>query len=297
MNEHLLIDVKNLLYRVAFTSESDLEFKKSGHHPINIALHLLGYYNRNFSPNNIHIFWDCDRNDIWRKKLLPTYKESREPSIKFGNMSSKIEELSSICIKLFCNMGFRQYYKSHMEADDLIYAFCISEKSSMVIVSGDSDLKQIIYRYDNVKLHNPFSRNKIEEKPMHDPVVLKSLIGDKTDNIDGYHMVGKVTAAELCESSDKMSEFFKSPKAVVKDGDNKLLVGQNRFNENVKIIDLSQCDWLQDNIDYINKIKLKPVKFDIKTIKELIIKCKLRGVLADISKNIAPFKRLTEHGS
>ncbi len=296
---HLIIDAKNMLYRAVYSARSDKQFKNSEYHPINIVLHILTYYREKFNPEQLHVFWDSPREVTWRRKLSPTYKGNR------GSHDEKIVNglinLTEVSIMLFNNMGIRQYYRSMMEADDLIYAFCkLNPKESSVIVSSDSDLTQISYCFKNVSVYHPSKkRDKIEPRPKNDPVIQKCLIGDKSDNIAGYHRVGKITASRLTENTEKLHEFFLSEKAIVQDRSSgqRVLVGPKRFLENLQLIDLSLCPYLLDNLEYVLGKQFKPVKFDLKAVRNLISKYKLRGVTADIPRYISPFKKLVRESN
>lgn len=297
--EHLLIDAKNMLYRATYTALGDRRFKDSGHHPINIVLHFMHYYLDKFNPTNIHVFWDTRRDKTWRKAVLPNYKENRvdSPQRSDGDVDGTIVSLTESCTALFKDMSIRQYYKEGMEADDLIYAFCRTNRSSrIIIISSDGDLKQIPFNYQNVDIHHPLNKkgSLIEDRPTTDPVMYKALRGDRSDNIDGYHGVGDIKATLLAEDVRARQLFFESPKAIIKDGDERPVVGSKRFEENLRIIDLSMCPGLAENMTYIMRKQFKPVQFNLDNIRETISKYKLRGVTADLSRYVIPFKKLAE---
>ena len=133
-----------------------------------------------------------------------------------------------------------------------------------------------------------------EEVPDLDPVILKCFVGDKSDNIYGYYRIGPVKARVLVEDAQARHEFFQSDKARAKVGDDIELVGDERFKRNLLLIDLSLCPHLLDNMMHISRRQFKPVKFDLSTVRDLISKYKLRGVTADISRYVGPFKKLIE---
>lgn len=301
MCKHLLIDAKNMLYRAVYVAAYDKNFKKSGHHTINIVLHFLTDYLNKLKPEQIHIFWDSPRSETWRKQLAPTYKDGRgggvADKITESEITSAINNLIEVCMSLFKNMGFRQYYKEHMEADDLIYAFCkVNHCSPIVIISSDKDLLQIIYQYPSVKIHSHLSKHGeyFEPVPTIDPVMFKCIVGDKSDNISGYYGIGPVNGKILTEDLKARNEFFKSDKAQVKVLDEIKVVGDQRLEENLRLVDLSLNPYLLDNVMYILRKQFQPVVFDLKQIHHLISKYKLRGVTADISRYVGPFKRLVE---
>jgi 5'-3' exonuclease len=299
MHKHLLIDAKNMLYRAVYVAAYDKRFQTSGHHTVNIVLHFLSSYLNKLKPQQIHIFWDSPRSDTWRKQICPEYKEGRGGGGKVtaGEVSQSVNELIEVCMQLFKNMGFRQYYRSEQEADDLIYAFCkLNSRDSAVIISSDKDLLQITYHYPYTKIHSHLSKNKnyFEPVPELDPVIQKCLVGDKSDNIDGYYRVGPVTAKILTEDAEARSEFFNSEKALAKSGGHIQVVGDQKFKENLQLVDLSLNPYLLDNIMYVSSKQFQEIKFDLKQVHQLISKYKLRGVTADISRYIGPFKKLVE---
>lgn len=295
--KHLLIDAKNMLYRAIFAAESDVNFTKSGHHPINVVLHFIHSWNINFKPDQIHIFWDADRKKTWRREICESYKSHRKNKPRLEEAQDKLGDLSPACISLFKEMGFRQYYRSKQEADDLIYAFCrMNLSDEIIIVSSDGDLKQIPYRFRNVKVHNPLSKNRqIEPIPEVDPVIYKALTGDKSDNIEGYYLIGEVKATAMCKDHPALQEFLGSDKAIIKINGEKKIVNEKRFIDNLKIIDLGLCPELMQNMLYIIKTQSKPTSFNLAKIKRIVVKRKLRGVLGEIHRYISPFKKLGEN--
>lgn len=297
MCKHLLIDAKNMLYRAVYVAAYDKKFKSSKHHNVNIVLHFLNNYFIKLRPEQIHIFWDSPRSQTWRKQICPSYKEGRNGSNKISaeEVSESVNELIEVCMFLFKHMGFKQYWRPEQEADDLIYAFCkLNSNDTSVIISSDKDLLQIIYRFPNVRLHSHLSKsdNFFEEVPKLDPVILKCLVGDKSDNIEGYYKVGPVTASVLVEDAKARFDFFNSEKAIAKISGEIEQVGNRKFRDNLNLVDLSLNPYLLDNIMYISDRQFQEIKFDLSEIRNIISKYKLRGVTADISRYISPFKEL-----
>jgi 5'-3' exonuclease len=292
--DHLCIDGRNMLYRATFAALGDVRFRANGHHPVNIVLHFLHYFLSRFNPTQVHIFWDGPRGEIWRKRHAPTYKDNR-PTDDNDEPSTKIlRSLTEITPLLVEQMGIRQYSRPYMEADDLIYAFCRLHRTQKVLIAtSDTDLLQIAYNFHNVDVHNPLNKDAdLEERPDHDPVIAKALTGDKSDNIKGYYGIGKVKAKVLTEDVVERRKFLSSDKTITKSGDETEVVGEQKFWDNLRIIDLSLCPELVENMQYVATQAATPIKFSLKDIQLLISKYKLRGVMADVHRYIAPFKVL-----
>jgi 5'-3' exonuclease len=297
--KHLLIDGKNNAYRSVFAGFSDQRFLSSGHDYFVIFLRFLSSYINKFRPESVHVFWDTPTKSVWRKQLYKDYKENRIQSMSMYEIDvpATLKRQVVLGCNILNNLNVRQYYRDTQEADDLIYAFvCANKQDDNIIISADGDFKQIIYKNNSVKIYNPLSKNKntdFEEIPKHDPVIVKSLMGDKSDNISGYYMVGAERSKKISADSNSLSEFLKSEKAVIllEDGSKKI-VGDEIFNLNRKIIDLSLNPSLYDNINYVKEKCVSTVIYNTKSIGQIAIKYKVRGLLGDLTNLTSNFKHL-----
>lgn len=292
--DHLLIDGKNSLYRSVFAGLVDPRFKELGHDYFLIFLRFINNYINKFRPKSVHIFWDAKRS--WRKAVYAEYKTQRpDQYIDRGiDVPGELRRQMIIAIETLKHLNVRQYFNHNQEADDLIYAFIKNNISAeSIILSGDGDFKQITYRHPHIKIFNPLSKKLgFEDVPSLDPVLVKSLTGDKSDNINGYYGIGKVKVKPLILDEKARAEFFASDKAFVMEDKQKVLVGDTVFNRNKQIIDLSMNPHLQENIDYIATQQIVPISYSLEEVKAIILKYKLRGLMADINNLSLPFKSL-----
>ncbi|MBD3407199.1 MAG: hypothetical protein GF411_13855 [Candidatus Lokiarchaeota archaeon] len=275
---HLLIDGKNILYRALFAAENDSEFTNKKSDKFAAISRFMHYYYDKVRPKHTHVFWDAPKKDLWRRSIHALYKDGRNPGARGIDIESELVKYQEIASEVWSAMGIRQYYRASMEADDLIFAFCHHIRSTpIVIVSSDSDLVQIMYYHNNVDILSPQTK-KFVDKPTLDPVSIKCLQGDKTDNIKGYDGIGKVKSKRLVESPDKLFEFLQAN-------------GDNIYRRNRRIIDLSLCPFTLDNILYIMKIlSTEKPQFDSDKLKELLHeKYKMRGMVVEYPKTILPF--------
>jgi len=138
---------------------------------------------------------------------------------------------------------------------------------------------QLLYRFNNVQLFSPLKKEFVK-KPKVDPVIIKCLMGDKSDNINGYYGIGPKKALKLASDEDKLYEFFNES-------------GEQIYKQNRKLIDLSLCPNLIDNILYTFKQSKTEISFKKDIIVEAIYsKYKLKGIMADFKSLILPFKNL-----
>ncbi len=234
----LFLDAKNLVYRSVLAAHDQ--------HPVTIMLKQLAGLRQRYQDGIISAFWDTPRAQVWRRRLLPTYKDRPQSNPEIGE---KIAKTSAICVELFDQMGFRQFRRDKMEADDLIYAAAVvAVPNQVIIVSGDSDLTQVSYRYDHVKVYHPAKQTELS-RPDRDPVLLKSLIGDTTDVIPGYRGIGPKRAVGLLEPQ-ALREFLDEQSWGV-------------FTRNLMLTDLSLCPDLLVNQLYARKVFGAPTpKYD-----------------------------------
>jgi 5'-3' exonuclease len=273
----ILIDGKNVVYRSLFAALDKITGKVKVD-PIIIALRQFVKWRRIYKPDNWCIFWDVPKNNLWRKKLYPPYKEGRDKSfIDKSTLSELVSRFNTIFINILHNMKMTQFIKSENEADDLIYAYIKAyNDKELLIVSSDGDMVQVLLKCNNVKLHDPKNKDILYvPKPEYDPVTVKCLSGDTSDNIDGYRLVGDITAKKIMR--ENRVDAFLSEK------------GREMFDLNKKLVDFDMNDDLNSNIEYIKSVK-KNDKFDIKAINNIIDKYSLTELKQLMSDLIIPFK-------
>jgi DNA polymerase-1 len=110
------------------------------------------------------------------------------------------------------NYPITTVYHPDYECDDIILHLVknvIPADEQIVIVSSDTDFIQIINNHDNVSLYNPVS-TEFREKTNYDYVAWKSMVGDKSDNINGIKGIGIKTAQKILLTSGELDSRLKS---------------------------------------------------------------------------------------
>lgn len=295
--DHVLIDGKNMLYRAIYVGMHDRSFIESGAHHYTIVLRFINHILNYFPPKSVHVFWDAPSDEVWRCKIFPAYKgqraELREDD-SAQEVQKRLREQFDLSKEFFKVFGFRQYQMDTMEADDLIYAFVQTvPDDEILIVSSDTDLKQLSYTYPNVKIHNPLDKNQlVQPRPTANPIVLKALTGDKADNIDGYYMIGKKRSADLVDNPKELREFLKSEKArAVVDGAI-VPVYDELIKRNLRLIDLSLCPGTDENVAYIKQKLSEPVCYRSKKAKSLLMERRITGGMVELRRIGATLSQL-----
>ena len=180
---------------------------------------------------------------------------------------------------MFAYFGCRQFSKSCMEADDLIYAACkVLAPEQIIICSSDSDYQQISFRMAHVRCFDPMRESFIPVGDF-DPVIQKSLCGDSSDMINGYVGIGPVKSTAMARSSKDRAEYLSK-------------AGMALFIRNMLLIDLSLCPELLKNQLYVQKILDTQPVFDKNELFNLARKYKVGGFLTEYNTFSQRFKQL-----
>lgn len=283
MPKHLLIDGRNAIYRAVYAGIDDKKFIESKKDPFAIFLRFINTYYNTFKPAQIHIFWDDKRDNLWRRKLYPDYKANR-PANEI--VDPIIKRQVGIAISVCKVMGFRQYFRHEQEADDLIYAFCRTIVEDSMIISSDSDLKQIPYYIKHTSLYNPLAKNAkdilAENIPEHNPIIMKSLTGDKSDNIDGFEGIGPVKGKAMVLEYAQRNEFLSK-------------ADLDKYKRNRLLVDLGLNPDLLENMLYVERIMAAKPSYDYKQVITVLRDMKVNGVIAETDKYVTPYAKLL-HG-
>ena len=160
---------------------------------------------------HIAVAFDESLTTSFRNEIYPAYKENRELP------PPELEAQLAACQELSESMGLASYVSARYEADDLIGTLAHHMRRrgfTMVIVSGDKDLTQLI---DDGDIWWDFTRGrrfgpadiKTHFGVMPDQIVdFIALMGDKVDNIPGVTGIGQKTAAQLLDHFGSLDAIY-----------------------------------------------------------------------------------------
>ena len=288
MQNILLIDGKNTAYRALFAARGNREFRESGYHPFVVWLRFTHVWLEEFKPDSVHVFWDCPKDHVWRKRVFKEYKDQRETMMHYDNdVQADMHNIIDSASDILPYMGVRQYLREGQESDDLIYSACRamapgkSDTRKVIVVSSDSDFLQLAWYMQHVVVYEPKHRKFVELSDI-DPAMQKALTGDRADNIDGYRGIGPVKSRQLLLEMSKLFEFL-----------NAAGVDKKKFRRNLALIDLSLNPSCLSNLVYVMRVMAEEVKFDKASATKMAMKHKVNGFLAEYPSLAVPFKRLT----
>lgn len=273
----LLVDAKNALYSAIYASRKPGKDAGERYHSFVIFLRKLSHWIRNCKASSVHVFWDAPRTTIWRRKILPTYKD-RTKSAYVEDISEELAITTAVAKEMMARMNVRQYERESMEADDLIYAaVSVLHPFGTAIVSSDSDMVQMPYRFSSCRVYEP--HEGFLPTPTVNPVHLKAMVGDIADSIPGYRGIGPVKGQALVEDPKKLYEYLAAAGSLV-------------YKRNLVLIDLALSPYLAANVFYVGKQLSTDVRFCSDEIHNLIVTHKVNGLYQEFSELVNPFKIL-----
>lgn len=200
-----LFDGYNLLYRAAFSGPSwqrdkyDLEDRSVVYHffrSIRALVRDLGLDEAVFV---------LEGKPVRRLDALPSYKGTRErsPDPGMGVQTRLIVDM------LKHSLPFRVTRHPQLECDDLIANLARYEypDDDIVIISSDTDFLQL--SSNRIEIYNPI-RKRVVTPPVNSEsyVRYKALIGDNSDNIEGFRNIGNKRSAGFINNPDKLEKFL-----------------------------------------------------------------------------------------
>lgn len=196
MKNILLLDAYNLIYRARYSG-----MNKGDNSTIFNFFRGIRPLVEKFNPDITYFVLEGSP----KKRLAasPDYKGQRVYTDHDG-FNRQRKEIISIVKKYF---PFIVVKHDDFECDDIINHIALKNHSSdnVTIVSSDTDFIQSIT--ENIKLYNPVQKKYLEPTE-YDYVSWKSLVGDKSDNIEGFKGIGDKKAKKLLSDKNLLESFL-----------------------------------------------------------------------------------------
>ena len=239
---------------------------------------MNGWMNK-MRPKSVCIALDCPRQEVWRRKVLPTYKDRDNNNEYMKDLSKASSELNAVAKEFFQFMNVRQFGRKEMEADDLIYSLVsVVHPYQTMVISSDSDMIQIPYTYSSCTVYDPVN-NEVMPVPAINPTRLKIIVGDKTDKIRGYDGIGPKKGAVLAQDYKLLNEYIENNDKSI-------------YSRNLLLVDLSCNPRLAVNKLFVQRKLAEDLVYDSTKIMELISKYKIHGLISEFQNLIVPFSGL-----
>ena len=230
----------------------------------------LGFAIRSFKPTRVVLVFDGKGGSQRRRKIYKEYKANRKPPTRLNrsyDMTTDEQEKENMKYQLVSLVEMVECLPvsilalDNIEADDTIaYMSELVTKNggTSIIYSTDKDFLQMVN--ENVKVYNPVKKKTfdvdiiLETYGVHPDnfVFFRSLLGDKSDNIDGIKGAGEKTLLKYVpEFADpnvevnlnlieqKYTDIKKKPKVIESILDNSSIVNRNMQLMNLRDVDIN----------------------------------------------------------
>lgn len=176
----------------------------------------LGFLNsvcalmRSIKPDFVHLVWDGEGGSLARRSIYKDYKAGRKVKLNraYDFEEDALESMKRQLKLVFDVLEFLPVTNTcveNTEADDAISFMCkhLFNKDEKIVVSSDKDFYQIIndktflYSLKKKKLYTKHDlMNEYSTLP-ENFILIKCLMGDKGDNVDGVKSFGKKTVIKF----------------------------------------------------------------------------------------------------
>ncbi len=276
-----LVDASSYMYRAYFAIRQNLSTSKGFPTKAifgitNMLLKLLKEKN----PKNIAVVWDA-KGPTFRHELYDKYKANRP------EMPDDLVVQIPWIRKIVDALGLCQLEKEGYEADDIIATIVKKIDTSILIVSGDKDLVQLIN--DKVTIWDPMKdeildinevRRRFGIEPYQYLDVL-ALCGDSSDNIPGVPGIGIKTALKLIQEFGSIENLLA----------NLDKVKQKKLRQRLQEAKESLPLWrrlvsLEENVPLDISLELfKRKPFDLDLLKKLFTELEFNRLLKELVGN------------
>ena len=244
MKNILLLDAYNLIYRARYSGMN----KGNSSTVFNFFRGIRPLVEK-FNPDITYFV--LEGRPKKRLEVSPDYKGQRVYTDK-DDFNRQRKEIISL-VKEY--LPFIVVKHDDFECDDIINHLAVNnhKNDNVTIVSSDTDFIQSIR--ENIQLYNPVQK-KFLEATTYDYVSWKSLVGDKSDNIEGFKGIGNKKAQKLLTDTNALEDF--------------LIKENNRdiYNRNTFMIKFHELNNSEINTIQLHSLNNKP---DWNNLKQIFI--------------------------
>jgi DNA polymerase I len=265
----LLLDGYNLIYRARYSNMNKGEYSTI----FNFFRSVRPLIEK-FDPDLCYFV--LEGRPKKRLEVSSDYKGQRVYHDK-DNFNAQRKEIIRIVRNYF---PFKIARHEDYECDDVIgyLASDVHEEDDTTIISSDTDFIQSIN--EKVSVYSPVKKEFLE-KTDYDYVKWKALVGDKSDNIEGFSRVGDKTAQKLLSNKEDFERFL------LKENN------QKKFDQNVFMIKFHDLTLDKNNIQYT-----LPNNIVWKELKEVFVNYSFNSIIGKEktwTKYINTFSKLERH--
>lgn len=308
MKSLLLIDGYNMFIR-SFVANPTMDVNGERVGGVLGMLQSLGKLITEHRPYQVVVIWDGSDSGQRRRSVYSEYKAGRRVRLnseyEFGDAKSDMENMQrqrNLAFEFLEIVGIPQVRVEATEADDLIaFAAKYIDSQKTIIVTTDTDMLQLVD--SKCSIYSPIKKilytkenfvSKIGTLP-ENYSLMKSLIGDKSDNIPGVRGFGTKTVLKmfpfLAEKISSVEEILEKVKEQKGTTAKRLIDDTDVLKKNMGLIDLSDP---AGNVSAAAALKVRDAANEfIKPCKEFDLRVRLMKEGISVNERLTqPFKEL-----
>jgi len=229
MLKTLVVDGNSLL-QTGFHGVKDFYHKGKHFGAIFHFLYTIKKHLEKINYDKVVVFWDGKNNRNYRREIYPEYKVKKKKRLSKSQTDDMFRQKYRITQYLE-ELFIRQGDFENCEADDCIAYYCQqSPDEHKTIITTDKDLAQLISH--KVTLYFPredkvvTNSDKIKigglNVPIGNVIIVKTLLGDKSDNIKGISYFGEKSLLkyfpEIEEKDLTLESILQKTKEIIDEG-------------------------------------------------------------------------------
>lgn len=303
----LIIDGHNLFIRTYVVNPTlDLHGERVG--GVVGTLQSLGKLLSDFRPSQCVVVWDGEGGSRRRRSIYSEYKAGRRVRLNgedFDDSAKKdlenMRRQQRLVSELMTTLGIPQVRCADVEADDLIaYIVGNLHTGRSMVVSTDKDFFQLIN--DRVRVYSPIKKKTYDRDVFkgefgilpENYAIMKSLVGDASDNIEGARGFGIKTVAKtfpfLAERTSSMTEVLNDALSYKTTACKNLVSQAEKVRLNMNLMDLSE-PMVSANATRDARAALDATTMSCKEL-EFMLKLRKEGVTITSNRFMQPYKEL-----
>jgi 5'-3' exonuclease len=282
----LLVDGDNLLYAIMHAVDYSTSYRSDEVYRGGIlgVMNTLSNKINNFNPNTCVVVWDGERS---RRRLAihPGYKDGRVHDETF---KGRFTNQKSVLIRVLEFTGVHSVILQK-EADDVIGFICrefVNPEDVVTIYSNDKDFYQLIrnnisvYRSTIGEEVNADNFQRIVKCRVENFLLMRAILGDKSDNIEKVPMVGETSILKLFNEIEAenngngaiiLDQLFRK---ILLSKNNRLHnINNNRYliERNLSLMNLSEEPFSKGDLTSLYYQLKRDVRFSETDIRKFII--------------------------
>lgn len=216
----MLVDIATVYYRAYFSQPEWTAPNGQAANAIRGSLDALSYLVDKYQPEDLVTTWDLSWRPEWRVELLPSYKTARVAAEEEEQMPDTLSDQVDLLRQILEEWQVPCVGVPNYESDDIVAQYVRDSKKTVLVVTGDRDLFQLVddelpskvlYIGTGISKHSVVTGQYIQDKygiNSNQYGEFSVLRGDASDGLPGVAGIGEKTAAKLLQDFGTLDDII-----------------------------------------------------------------------------------------